>query len=178
MNSPAQKINLLPRSLAVGKKTTKLARDLKTIATACFALFVIFIASGIVAVFILNSRLKNIEARQETLKTNIKAAEKTEAALVLLKDRLGKIQTILDNRVNEERFAKQSDLVASLPADFNFIDSQIEPESSKLGIVATNGKSMEQVVTNLSGNTSFVKLVLDSIVFSPLAGYRLNLEVF
>jgi competence protein ComGF len=85
------KLNLLPPELAVDKKTGSILKSVRAFNLILTALFVIF-TIGLSAYFIFASiMLKNKLASVDSLKNKIKTLQTSEQQMVLLKDRIKKI---------------------------------------------------------------------------------------
>jgi len=91
-------INLLPKE---PKKTKEVEKTTRLIGNATYFIAIILTIIGPLGgltVYKFTRDLTKLKVENETLRSSIANLESTEQGLVLLKDRVGKIQTILGNR--------------------------------------------------------------------------------
>ena len=173
----AAKINLLPPELAGSKTIIKAGRILNIFAASAIAIFFIVASLGVFSIYVFTNELNDLTTQSDTLKTTIRSLEGVESRLVLIKDRVEKVQRVLADRKNEETFNKQKEIVDNMPASFTFEEAEIEGEKSILGIVSTSSSGMVELFNRILSQ-NFVRLALNSIDFNQFAGYKVSLEVF
>jgi len=168
----AQKaINLLPKELGVKSETTKVADILKKITIATI---VVFLALGGVAaayIIVLTTQTNASKARQEALMASIGTLEQTEQRLVLVRDRLAKIQPILDDQETTEGLAVLSNFVSGLPSGVSFVEAEVTADSIEASFTSTSSLALASLLSGVVINESFERVTLNSFSFNPSSGY-------
>ncbi len=174
----ATKINLLPEQLAVGEELDKITGIIK-IVTGILAAISFFVAVLAVSyTFYLTKKLDRLNQENASYKQSIVSLESTEQGLVLVKDRIQKIQTILDSQQNEALLNKQKIIVDFFDETTSVEDSSIVQGSSRLELKTTNSQSLANLITQIiESKNDFSKINISNITFSPFSGYSMNLII-
>jgi hypothetical protein len=175
---PNKNINLLPIDLAMGQgggKALKLARSLAVSMSAGLILLLIL---GIGALYLFNRQLSSLTRKQDELRNSIRSLEETESGMVLTRDRLGKIDEVLAKRVVEGNFAKQALVLDLARGGIEFRESHLGSSESTLALTSTSSKSISDLFDGFFANEDFNTLTLNSLQFSPLSGYKIELGVY
>jgi hypothetical protein len=172
------KINLLPKEPRRSKEVDRFLRLIKN-ATYFIAIFFIFAGpvSGLL-IFKFTRDLGKLKAENETLRASITNLESTEQGLVLLKDRITKIQTILASRQSVGLHAKQTEVVASLPDGLSFQESELGNDVSRISLLAVSSQALQTFLKSVSANDHYLSLILSGFTFNPYLGYTFDLQVF
>jgi len=174
----AIEVNLLPREMAPSKGAQKASLFLRKIVLALTGASLVIIIAGGGFYFFLFSSLSRMKLEEESLTGNIQSLQSTEASLVLLKDRLTKIQGVLGARVPESYFEKQSSILANAPEEITFGSSEVDANRSVLDIKTPKSQSLVSLMSILVGRDDLTSLILNEMSFSPFSGYQVKLEVF
>jgi hypothetical protein len=172
----AKNINLLPIEMSTGKEVGKFIRTLKTINFIALLLTIVIAGGGVAAHYMLTSQLSSIESDKITLTSTIKNLETTEQSLVLLKDRLQKINQVLSIRTIEDSYITQKQIVDDLPVGASVKESEIASDKSNLSVMASSSRDVVEITKNLT-DSKFKKVFLDSVTFTPLIGYLLSFKL-
>ena len=173
----AAKVNLLPTDLAPSEGVSKAGGVLRKVALFAVSVFLIVAFVGGGTYYVLSNQLNDLESRQEELKGSITSLQSTEAQLVYTKDRISKIQSLLSLRTSEEIYAKQLNVVNSMPFDMTFRESDLASNRSTVELGSPNSRSMVDLMSVLLSRSDFVRLVVDEISFNSLRGYSLIFEI-
>lgn len=169
-------INLLPQELKPSKSVLKLSENLKKMALLSVLVLLISVTLSLGAYLFYGQRVSSSLANQEKLKTEIKAMEKTEQRIVLVKDRLSKINLISANpRANDE--VVTLDFVSKLFPDGTLVEG-FELDDGKANI-AISSERLSEIATYLASVISsgkFKQVNLVSLLYSPLKGYVVDLS--
>ncbi|GEM_PF-3188098 len=174
----ATKINLLPEQLAVGEELDKITGIIK-IAIGILAAVSFFVAVLAVSyTFYLTKELDRLNQENASYKQSVVSLESTEQGLVLVKDRIQKIQTILDSQQNEALLGKQKTITDFFDETTSVEDSSIVQGSSRLELKTTNSQSLASLITQIiESKNDFSKVNISNISFSPFSGYSMNLII-
>lgn len=172
-----QKINLLPKEFIKGKynKNVSLIKNL-----SYFVVFIFFLGNsiGLGANFYFNNNLKNINNNQSRLKNSIQGLEETEQRLILAKDRIQKIQTILTARTSEEKLNKHKMLIENMPSNVLLEAQNIDASRSSLELSSSNSRDLVNFMASILARDDFDSIVLENMSFNPFQGYKVRLEIF
>lgn len=171
-------INLLPKELSVSKTVVDLSAKIKKTAWGFFVFFIFILASFSGAFYYFNNQLTNLEEEQNRLKTNIQSLQETEEQLIITKDRIAKVKTILDSRVNEERFKKHKLVVDNMKPTMELEASDLTSSNSNITLNALNSKELVSFMNVIISRADVLSVVMDSLSFNPFLGYSIDLEVF
>lgn len=168
-------INLLPQELKPSGTILKISARLKAFALLGVIFFMISAALYFSALFFLNYRITSSQEEQESLKTQIKALEKTEQRLVLVKDRLTKISTVSKKpKVNDEleRLMAVSDL---FPTNTNLVEVELTENNAGVVISSDNLDGVANYLASVVASGKFVKVNLKQLKFDSDSGYSISL---
>lgn len=173
----AKSINLLPKEL-LKKDVSKSVLAARQISYGFVFIFFLVNAVFFGVEFYFNQQLSNIERNQSQLKNNIVNLEETEQRLILTKDRIQKIDNILNNRQIEDRVNLHSLLINNLPQNVFLESQEIDTSQSKIELVSTNSKDLVNFMASLYGREDFTSLALENMSYNPFTGYKIILEVY
>jgi hypothetical protein len=112
------------------------------------------------------------------LKQSIRSLEQTESGMVLTRERLKMVDKILATRTIEDRFDKQNELLALSREGIRFREIGLDQSDSSLILESTSSRALSDLFDNFFVNDSFDGLVLNTLVFNPFVGYRIDLGVY
>lgn len=173
----AAKINLLPTELAPSKGVSTSGKALNRIAMFMVGILIVAIASGGGLILFFSNQLTNESQKQTDLKATISSLQNTETQLVLLKDRLDKIQSVLDQRTNESAFNNQQSVVAAMPQSITFQSSNTESGESELQLNMPQSSEFRDLMGQLLSRTDLKSVVIQDLTFSSISGYKLILQL-
>lgn len=168
-------INLLPQELKPRGSILKLSKNLKNIALLALVTLLLFVTLSLGAYFILDNRTSASTTNQEDLKQQIKALQQTEQRLVLIKDRLGKINSISKGpRANDE--VERLNIVSTLFPENTYV------EAVELGVknaaVVISSDTLDNIAAYLASVVSsgeYVQINLAFLEYDPKQGYVVGL---
>lgn len=168
-------INLLPKDLTPKESLVKLANTLKRASIIGFIALIVLALALLGGFAVLSRQLTTSSDDQSSLKSKIVALETTEQRLVLVKDRLERIDHVfaIDTASDEiEQLDKLTDL---LPEGVTLLEVTLSPASSMVNISATSSKTLSQFLAILLGSNIYTKVTLNSLSFNYLSGYSVSL---
>lgn len=169
-------INLLPSDFGPKGSVLKIAGVLKKLIVSLF--FILLVLGSLVFgyVMFLKVELKKSQLAQENLKSSIKILEQTEQKLYLLKDRISKIKSVfaMENLGSDIPFV---DNILSQCTDISFSDIRVLPKKIVISLATPRNASLGSFFDNLNQDVNFESVKVNSITFSPTAGYLVDLEL-
>ncbi|MCH7641080.1 hypothetical protein IID22_02715 [Patescibacteria group bacterium] len=170
-------INLLPKDLTPKESFVKLASTLKRASIIGFIALIVLALALLGGFAVLSRQLTTSSDDQSSLKSKIVALETTEQRLVLLQDRLERIDhdLAIDTASDEiEQLEKLTDL---LPEGVTLQEVNLSPTSSTVAISTANSKTLSQFLAILLGSNIYAKVTLNSLSFNYLSGYSASLTL-
>ena len=171
-------INLLPKEPKKTKEVEKATRLIKN-ATYFIAMILTIVGPlGGLSVYKFTRDFTKLKVENETLRSSIANLESTEQGLVLLKDRVGKIQTILGNRQSIAIHAKQVEIIEALPDGLTLSETELKSDVSRVSLLATSSKALAGFLKDVSSNNHYLSLILSDLSFNHYLGFTFDLQVF
>lgn len=167
----AVKLNLLPLDYAVSDSVAqvlKISRPLNVI------LLGIFLVTGLsmAGFFIFSSiTIKNLNTTNNTLKRQIQSLQTAQQQVVLLKDRLGKIKKAYTKPSAIKNLNTMEPVLAILPDTASVSELDIDTQKTTVTVNFKTNQGLTNFMTNVSSQTSFSSISLDSFSYGPLDGY-------
>lgn len=171
-----QAINLLPPDLGPQRGFLKLSRVLKNLSILSFFIFLVIFMVSLAFYFLASSELKDQTAKNEQLKQEVRALEQTESALVVLKDRLGKIEAVYNlSQAFLQKIKGMTTFLANLAPEIAVSEISLDAESTELSLRAESLASLTGLFSQVYGSQEYKSAVLSSFSYNPSSGYSLVL---
>lgn len=172
-------INLLPHELEPSRPAAKMSAGLKKMLTVGYFLFIVSVISVVAAYVFLSRRLSNLDKDREQLKSEIVALDATEQRLVLTKDRLQKIKSIMTTDTIREEAAILADVNEEGKGIGLLINSlELLPDSTRLGVFTPNSAILSRLVSYIKVAGGFKEAVIESIAYdNAAAGYAVIISL-
>ena len=168
-------INLLPQELKPSGTILRLSKNLKNIALLAVVILFLSVTLSLGAYFILDNRISTSASNQEDLKQQIKALQQTEQRLVLIKDRLEKINSISKKpRANDE--VERLNIVSALFPENTYVKA-VELDVNNAA-VAISSERLDNIATYLASVVSsgeYVQINLAFLEYDSKQGYVVGL---
>src|SRR3989344_2162633 len=171
----AAKINLLPGELETGEGVNKTTKVLSYFAVFFTLILLLIGIGGGAYIYFLNQEVTKLDQENSSLLQSIRVLESTEQQLVLVKDRLLKIQGLLSNRSEETLFQKQKDLVAVLPEETIFDTSAIERGDSRISLISSSSVSLLGLFNDFTSSSLYTKVIMQSMGYADTSGFEVEL---
>ncbi len=172
----ATKINLLPVELGAGRSILQVARTLNKVSIIAGVVFLVVGVSGIVYLFLLQRQVTDQVNKNNQLQTSIKNLQATEQKLVLIKDRIGKIKTILSQKTAYDNSGNIQNILLGLPSDVVLGEAEISPAQIRFSVTSKTSLGMVSFLTNLTSQSKYKQMVLKNFNFRPSSGYSITVE--
>lgn len=170
------KINLLPPDLGPNASVLKFLNLAKKIAVVIGSLFFVFGLLLIGYIVFLRIQIQSSAKRSEGIKSSITALKSTEQSLYLLKERLGKIKSLLSKETYEESLAASGDILLNHPG---VSLTQVVTSQGKINISAScqSTSYLNSFFESIISNDNYKNIKLISFSYSPNMGYIFSLEL-
>lgn len=163
-------INLLPKDLTPKEGVVKIASLIKRMTIIGFIALVISIVALVGGNFYIEDQIKMATMRQDNLKTEISALEQTEVRLVLVKDRLAKVDEIFSTNSAADEVVSFRSLLELFPEGVNLAQVQLNDSSTTLTISAQNSSSLSEFLAALLSSGIYSNVQLVFLEYSQIAG--------
>ncbi len=170
------RINLLPQELKPKGYILKLSKTLNKLALISIA---VLLASALVILgsfIFFSQQTKASIKKQESLRSEIKALEATEQKLVLVKDRIQKIDNVLnlENATDEVKVLKK--VTEILPEGVSLNNISVSDGSVSLEVASASLSGIGQFFVALVGSQGFQKVAVTGFSYKPELGYIVSLN--
>lgn len=173
----AIKVNLLPPEYSVSGPLSKALKTLRTLNVILLAAFIIF-ATGLGGYILFSVfQQRSLNEQEAQLKAQVTAQQQSEQQLVLMKDRLGKIQTLKTVSGAEENLEKIDPLVASITGDNLLTELEVDSRKIDLSVLIRTNSQLSAFLGSLRSQEVFNTIVLSSFGFNPASGYLVSLNL-
>lgn len=170
-------INLLPQELKPKGYVVKLSVRLKKYAITLAVLFLVLVVFLGGAIFVLSLRMRSSLERQESLKAEIKLLEDTEQKLVLIRDRLEKIDLILSEKDSRGAVSILKEVNGILSEETDITEAQLKAQGLDLTLTTSTSASLTKFLASLVSFPNFQKIELLKLEYSQAGGYKLKLSL-
>lgn len=173
----ALKINLLPPESTVSGpmgQLIKITRALNIILLGGFILF----AFGLSAFFIFNSlKLQNINSEIAQLKSSVSAQESSEQQVVLLKDRLGKVQLLQSLPSSMKNMVNIDNFLATIEGNATLTELDVDSQKTDISMLFRNNADLSNFLRSITSSKLFKSATLSSFGFNPASGYLVSIHL-
>jgi|GEM_PF-2689908 len=173
----SQTINLLPIDLVRGKEVGKLLSVLKASSIFLCALVLVVAIAGFAFVYLQKNDLTQVQTRRDTVRSEVLALEESEKQLVLLRDRLAKIEKIRSEDTSTPLFEAQKIILDNAPVEVTLGESDINAGTSSLTLVSQSIDPLRTLIANLESSSYDRPLSISTFTLNALVGYKLVLLV-
>jgi len=171
------KINLLPQDLIPKTLTVKLAKIMTQIVVVGFALFIVG-SVVLISLFVVNAaKLNNLNKTKGRLLESISNNQKAEQGLYLVKDRLGKVKTVLSEKTAIDAVKEVPAILAKLPATVTLSSAEFSSVTNNLVFTTTDSALVPQLVATLMAEKVFSTVNLNVFTFNETKGYAVGFEL-
>jgi type II secretory pathway component PulL len=167
----AQNINLLPPEFSPQKAYLDGAKRIKKIAIIVFIFLLVIIVSSAASLFILSRQTSTLSNQQDELTGQIDSLKKSEAQVIILKDRADKAKTIFDSNLTRDSIEAFNRIQSLTSPWIEYANITIEDKHITLSVEAANSEELEQFVTLLLNSKIFQKIYLTEINYKKGGGY-------
>lgn len=169
-------INLLPEELKPKSYAIKLSKNLRRYSFLGLIIFVIalMVMGGIQIA--LTIRQRSLDNKKNTLESQIKALEATEQKLVLVKDRLGKIEKILSTDETSTSVDAFSLFANNLPEGVSIESVSIDKKSAIVSLKTDSSQNLSRLFGVIS-SIGYKKVILTSFSYNIDTGYKFDVSI-
>jgi len=166
------KINLLPTDVLASEKSTKLAKQVKKLVYGFLVTFITisFISGSFLIYFEVN--LKRNTTKFDNLNNEISSLESTERDLILGRDRLAKIQSLMEGRLTEYPLSNLQFVSEAITENVNIDEIKIDKgDLLTITFQSENPTAIKEFISKLSDLESIQILNIEEFSFNPEIGY-------
>ena len=168
-------INLLTEEYKPSSNFQKLSKALKRLSTFVAILGIIALVTFGAITFFLQRRTNEVTAKNDALKQEIKAMEDTETKLVLVRDRLQKVQQVRAIADTTPDISSFESVLPGLLAGVRIETVEVKPGKIDLSVNAPSADAMSEVLKLVSAMSGYSQLEVQSVNFNDTnGGYVVN----
>lgn len=169
-------INLLPKEKKPKGVVIKASKSLKKIVLVAIVVFLVAGSTVIGGLIFFSRRTEKAVSEKESIKTEIKNLSASEQKLVLLKDRIAKIQTI-ENLPNAKDEVDVLDLIRNDYTQGMYIKTVVlDTDVANVVIVSPDLAQMSRFLASVVSGSRFAKIKMLTFEFNTEEGYVAELD--
>lgn len=169
----AVNLNLLPQDFQISKSAGNAIKTMKALGVILIVVFIVF-CIGLGAFFVYSKiSLNKLQSNVDELKLQVKAQEKSEQQLILLKDRLGKISSVRSSAGALSNINSMDTVLANVSEASSVDEASINPNKMNLTLSIRSNDDLSTFIGNLKNSTAFTSVSLTSFGYSS-KGYLLD----
>jgi len=173
----ATKINLLPPGFGVTGNLGKILKAVRMVGVIGLAFFLVF-GLGISIYFIVSTITFNaLKSETNSLKEQVKTLQTTEQQIVLLKDRIGKINTALNFPEAIKNLDAIDPFISNLSSSASLNQLEIDPQKIELSLQFRSTADTSAFIKSLSDMKDFRSVVLTSFGYDSTNGYTVGISI-
>jgi len=169
-------INLIPQEEKPSKFVLYFAKIVNRLLILSLVGFLTALIVGVSVYYLYSIKNKEVVARQNELKNEISILEKSEQRLVLIKDRLTKIDSILKNSNiagNNIDIIEETFKVAELPTYISGFS--LSGNVTEVGFYTDSSAGMTKLLSFMVGSGKFSKIDFLGFQYTQTSGYNFRL---
>lgn len=170
-------INLLPEELKPKKYVLKASKSLNKVATGFMVLFLIVITIVIGGYLVLSSQVTSAKNKHDQLSTEIKALSESEQRMVLVKDRIDKINEVLSKDSTNEELNVMDNVVRLAGSELSVDEVNLDLDNVDFIVSTDTSAKMTKFLAGLITSDDYKSMELLSLSYAPQTGYKINLNV-
>ena len=173
----ATKINLLPPGFGVTGNLGKILKAVRMVGVIGLAFFLVF-GLGISIYFIVSTITFNaLKSETNSLKEQVKTLQTTEQQIVLLKDRIGKINMALGLPEAIKNLIAIEPFISNLSSSASLNQLEIDPQKIELSLQFRSTADTSAFIKSLSDMKDFRSVVLTSFGYDSTNGYTVGISI-
>jgi len=173
----ATKINLLPPGFGVTGNLGKILKAVRMVGVIGLAFFLVF-GLGISIYFIVSTITFNaLKSETNSLKEQVKTLQTTEQQIVLLKDRIGKINMALGLPEAIKNLDAIEPFISNLSSSASLNQLEIDAQKIDLSFQFRSTADTSAFIKSLSDMKDFRSVVLTSFGYDSTNGYTVGISI-
>ncbi len=167
----AVKLNLLPQNYIVSGPLSAILKISKPLTVILLAVF-LATALGITLFFIFSQvTLNKLNASNKTLNGQIESQKAAQNQLVLLKDRLGKIKTVMAKNASSRNLASVEPIIKTLTPSSSIDELNLDSQKTDLIVGFVTNSTLSDYFKTISLQNTFSGILLNSLNYDLEKGY-------
>lgn len=171
-------INLLPTDLSPRSSTVKVADTAKKIAIAIFALIVVFAIAAIIFFMTISVQIRNLSGKNEQLRASVSSLEETEQRLVLIRDRLKKVEAVQAKDTTSIQLEPLKEILPNFPPTVTLRELSVFSRETEMSFTINSSPDLARVLANIMAGDYYKRIELSSFSFNPSSGYFISLKLY
>lgn len=173
----AIKINLLPPESTISGPVAQMMKVARMLNVIFLGVFLV-VGFGLGVFFVVSSlQLQDLNATNNKLKGQITAQETSEQQLVLLKDRLAKIQTVKNLPDTTKNMVKVDPFIRELVGNTSLTELEVDAQKTDLSVLFRTNSDLTNFLKSMSDNKVYKSSILSSFGYNPSSGYLVSVHL-
>jgi hypothetical protein len=172
-----QAINLLPKDLTPKKSILKLSVAVRKTSLIGFSILLIGIIVSVGVIYMLTRQTNSSKLRQKELIDRIVSYEQTEHQLILIKDRLGKADLVLERNTAMTEIGNFDQLLLLFPEDVSIDQTTLSNEGTQINLQVGSSSSLVKLFASILSSRLYQSVRLNGFDYSYLTGYKVSLKM-
>lgn len=170
-------LNLLPQDKIVSGSLAKLLKICRVLSVVALALFVIYSIGAVSLIILNNGKVSKAEAENTSLKTKISELEVSEQQIVLIKDRIKKIETVRSIPSALGNLTGVIDLITGLGERSKVTELDADTKKVDLTVNFKSNFDMTSFIDLVKSSKSFKSVILSAYGLNPTTGYLVSFSL-
>jgi len=167
-------VNLLPKELRPKRYIVKISKVLTNVALIALLVFVIS-AAVITGVFlVVSDRLSSSQEKHEELTIQIKALQETEQKIVLIKDRLEKVNKMKSKASASEKVDILGDVIKISEGSAIVNSATLSDKKADVLVIVDGSLNLTKFLSDIIISGGFKKIEMLSFGFEKDGGYKIE----
>lgn len=168
-------LNLLPQDKIVSKSLAKFLQLSRVLGVVVLTVFVIYSIGVGIVMFLNNDKLKTLEANNVELKSKVAELQTSEQQIVLIKDRIKKIETVKSIPSALNNLTAVIGLISNLSERSKVTELDADTKKVDLTVNFKSNFDMTSFMDQIKSTNSFKSITLSSYGLNPTSGYLISL---
>lgn len=170
-------INLIPPELTPDEKIVKIGATAKKISVFGFSLYLILGISGGSLIYILKNQVNSNHQIIAEVKANIQALAATEQKIILLKDRLTKVNDVKVEADKEDNLLKFERVMSLIPEGALLTEGSFGKGVAEASFLVSDSSSLKNLMNSLTTLDIYKQIIMTGFSFNPTLGYSISVKM-
>jgi len=170
-------INLLPSDLTPKKAIIKVSKTVKKVSIIGYSAIIVLALIFGGAYILLFNQITKTERSQSDLKNTISSLEQTEQRLILVKDRLAKVDQVMKKPSANLEVDNLEILKSLFPEGFSISEAEITNKGNEMKFRVPSSKALVEFLANLFSSGTYRNIVMMEFEYRKSTGYLLTLKL-
>lgn len=169
-------INLILQERKPSQTAQKFSKTLYKFFTIFLTLFLVTSITSMAIIVLLSFKIKDLKTQKTRLETQITSLQKTEQKLVLIKDRIEKINEIRSQDKIKDQIVIFKDNLSLIQNPSKITGIKFSQTLPIISVFTDSSPNMTKYLNTLTDTGKYSDIEIVSLSFNPLKGYVMDLS--